>query len=135
MSPVSADIAVPGEFCWLDLAANDATLAKRFYANAFGWSFHERSANGGSFTLCQVGEHVIASLYPLRKAQLAQGVPSHWTPYVRVDDVDDTARRAAELAGRVVVAPFDVQGMARIALIEDAVGALVGLWQALPVAA
>jgi predicted enzyme related to lactoylglutathione lyase len=28
-----------------------------------------------------------------------------------------------------VVAPFDVPGTARIALIQDAVGALVGLWQ------
>ncbi len=132
---MNASAAAPGEFCWLDLAASDAALAKRFYANAFGWSFHERSANGGSFTLCQVGEHVIASLYPMRRAQLAHGAPSHWTPYVRVDDVDDTARRTAEFAGRVVVAPFDVQGMARIALIEDAVGALVGLWQPLRAAA
>jgi predicted enzyme related to lactoylglutathione lyase len=27
------------------------------------------------------------------------------------------------------VAPFDVPGTARIALIQDAVGALVGLWE------
>lgn len=129
---MSGALAPPGEFCWLDLAASDLAAAKRFYANAFGWSFHERSVNGGRFTLCQVGRHAIASLYPLRRVQLAQGVPSHWTPYVRVDSVDESARRAVAHSGRVLVAPFDVQGMARIALIEDAVGALVGLWQALP---
>jgi predicted enzyme related to lactoylglutathione lyase len=40
-----------------------------------------------------------------------------------------TARGVAAWGGRLVVAPFDVPGTARIALIEDAVGALVGLWQ------
>ena len=31
--------------------------------------------------------------------------------------------------GRILVAPFDVEAMARIALAEDAVGALIGLWE------
>ncbi|MGY4828176.1 VOC family protein [Sphaerotilaceae bacterium SBD11-9] len=122
----------PGEFCWLDLAASDSALARRFYAQAFGWTFHDRPANGGRFTLCRAGVRDVASLYPLRQAQRELGVPSHWTPYLRVDSADASARQVADAGGRVVVAPFDVQGTARIALVEDAVGALLGLWQALP---
>ncbi|HET7795528.1 MAG TPA: VOC family protein [Rhizobacter sp.] len=122
----------PAEFCWLDLAASDAALARRFYAQAFGWTFHDRHANGGRFTLCRAGERDVASLYPLRQAQLELGVPSHWTPYLGVGSADISARQVVEAGGRVVVAPFDVRGTARIALVEDAVGALLGLWQALP---
>ena len=126
-------MAAPGAFCWLDLAARDAGLARRFYARAFGWRFEEQQANGGVFTRCRLGgRHGIdvGSLYQLQRADVARGVPSHWTPYLRVASADASARRVAELGGRVVVAPFDVQGVARIALVEDAVGALVGLWQA-----
>jgi predicted enzyme related to lactoylglutathione lyase len=54
---------------------------------------------------------------------------SHWTPYVRVNDIEHAARRAAQIGGEVVVEPFLVSGVARIALILDAVGAVVGLWE------
>ena len=68
-------------------------------------------------------------MYQLKGAHLDQGVPSHWTPYIRVDDVDDVVRRAASMGGRVIVQPFVVSGIARIALILDSVGAHVGLWE------
>lgn len=128
---VSRDPARLGAFCWLDLAATDAERAKPFYAQAFGWTFSEQQANGGSFTRCLAGGQDVASLYQLNKAQVERGVPSHWTPYLRVASVEATVRVIAALEGRLVVAPFDVQGTARIALIEDAVGALIGLWQPL----
>ena len=116
-------------FCWLDLAASDAGRARRFYAQAFGWQFDTQQANGGVYTRCRVGSSAVASLYQLQRAQVEQGVPSHWTPYLRVAAIDDCVQRIARLGGRLLVAPFDVPAVARIALIEDAVGALVGLWQ------
>lgn len=125
------EAAAPGTFCWLDLAASDADSAMAFYAQAFGWRFETQRANGGHFTRCRAGGRDVGSLYPLKRAQLEHGVPSHWTPYIRVAKVDALASRVAALGGRVLVAPFDVQGTARIALIEDAVGAVVGLWQPL----
>ena len=119
----------PGAFCWLDLAASDAGLAMAFYSQVFGWTFEDQPANGGRLTRCHASGHEVGSLYELKRAQLERGVPSHWTPYIRVESVDTVARRVADFGGRLVVAPFDVQDTARIALIEDAVGALVGLWQ------
>jgi predicted enzyme related to lactoylglutathione lyase len=41
----------------------------------------------------------------------------------------DAASRAALLGGTVIVDPFVVSGVARIALILDSVGAVVGLWE------
>jgi uncharacterized protein len=125
------EVTTPGAFCWLDLAASNADVAMAFYSQVFGWRFEPQRANGGRFTRCRVGERDVGSLYPLKRAQLERGVPSHWTPYVRVEDVDALAPRIAPLGGRVLVAPFEVERTARIALIEDAVGAVVGLWQPL----
>jgi hypothetical protein len=118
-----------GRFCWVDLAATDACSAKTFYENLFGWTSHEQLANGGSFTRLRLSDQDIGSIYQLRDVLLEHGIPSHWTPYVRVTNVNDTMRRAVSLGGTVVANPFVVSGIARIALILDSVGALIGLWE------
>jgi len=123
--------AVAGEFCWVDLAATDAGSAKAFYGQLFGWTSSERTVNGGSFTRLQLPGRDIGSLYQLQQDHITDGVPSHWTPYIRVDDLDDTVRRVPLHGGKVLVRPFAVAAFARIALILDSVGAHVGLWEPL----
>ena len=120
---------LPGDFCWLDLAATNEDHARQFYADAFDWTFAEQRANGGRYTHCLAGGRAIGSLYRLRRSDVERGVPSHWTPYVCVESVDASARRVVSCGGRILVAPFVVEAMARIALAEDAVGALIGLWE------
>jgi hypothetical protein len=126
---VAFDPPPSGTFCWLDLAASDAMLARRFYAQAFGWTFRDEAALGGHFTRCHAGDHEIGSLYQMYRAQVERGVPSHWTPYIRVHDVEAGGQRVAAAGGSLGIAPFDVPGIARIALAQDAVGALIGLWR------
>ena len=109
--------AMVGRFCWVDLAATDAARATDFYAQVFGWAPCEQLANGGSFTRMRLSGQDVGSIYQLKRAHRDQGVPSHWTPYIRVDDVDHVARRVV------------VSGIAQIALILDSVGAQVGLWE------
>lgn len=118
-----------GRFCWVDLAATDADTAKSFYEDLFGWTAHEQPANGGSFTRLRLSDRDVGSIYQLRDALLEHGIPSHWTPYVRVNDVNETVQRATSLGGTVIAKPFVVSGVARIALILDSVGALIGLWE------
>ncbi len=125
------DEALAGRFCWVDLAATDAGDAKRFYERLFGWTSHEQMENGGFFTRLKLGNRDVGSLYQLRHAQIEYGVPSHWTPYIRVDDVEAAVRRAERCGGQVLVKPFAISSTARIALILDAVGAPIGLWQPL----
>ena len=120
-----------GRFCWVDLAATDAASASQFYGRLFGWTPLEQHANGGVFTRLRSGGQDVGSLYQLQRQAIERGASSHWTPYVRVDDVDDAARRASEIGGMVLVQPFTVEGVARIAIIADPVGAQLGLWGAL----
>ena len=120
-----------GGFRWVDLAARDAAAARSFYSDVFGWSAHDQAANGGVFIRLRAGDTDVGSLYQLRATQIDAGTPSHWTPYVEVDDIDAAAQRVVAAGGRVAVRPFDVEGMARIALVIDTVGAVLGLWQPL----
>lgn len=120
-----------GRFCWVDLAATDASSAKAFYRKLFGWTSHEQPANGGSFTRLRLSDEDVGSIYQLRDTLPKNGIPSHWTPYVRVDNVKDTIRQTTLLGGTVIVQPFVVSGIARIALILDSVGAVIGLWESI----
>jgi predicted enzyme related to lactoylglutathione lyase len=117
-----------GTFCWVDLAATDADAAKAFYSRMFGWTACEQRANGGVFTRLRLAGRDLGSLYQLSRAQ-RDSMPSHWTAYVRVDDLDYAAERATACGGQILVRPFAVADVARIALIRDSVGAPVGLWE------
>jgi predicted enzyme related to lactoylglutathione lyase len=116
-------------FCWVDLATTDQGAARSFYRQLFGWTVQDRHADEGQFGTFAQREAPIASLYQLTRKQIEHGVPSHWTPYVSVPDVDATASKASGLGGQVIVPPQDVAGFARVSLISDPSGALIGLWQ------
>jgi uncharacterized protein len=120
-----------GCFCWVDLAASNARQAQDFYGRLFGWTAREDKANGGVFTRLALDGREVGSVYQLQRAHLERGVPSHWTPYVRVHDIDAATRRTATLGGEVMIPPVVVADMARIAIIVDSVGAHLGLWQPL----
>jgi hypothetical protein len=71
----------------------------------------------------------VAATYSLNKEQKEQGVPPHWMLYIATDNIDETARRAAELGATVVAQPFDVMDAGRMAVIRDPQGAMFSLWQ------
>lgn len=116
-------------FYWVDLAARDADAAKSFYGILFGWRARDQSVNDGHFTRFVLGDEDVASLYQLNRHHLADGVPSHWTPYVAVNELEETALLAASLGATILVKPFDVGRIARVCLLQDPGGALFGLWQ------
>lgn len=118
-----------GNFCWMDLAATDADSAQAFYGRLFGWMPREHLANGGRFTRLTLGGRDVGSMYQLSRMLLDKGVPSHWTPYIKVEDVDAAAQHAAALGGKVLINPFTLADVARVALVLDPVGAHFGLWQ------
>jgi predicted enzyme related to lactoylglutathione lyase len=126
--------AAAGEFCWVDLATTDAAVSRQFYRDLFGWSAHEQAANGGHFTCLRLGGRDVGSLYQISDRLRANGVHSHWLPYVRVANLEEAIERTMAYGGQAIVRPFTVDGIARIALILDAVGAQVGLWECLATA-
>jgi predicted enzyme related to lactoylglutathione lyase len=119
-----------GRVCWIDLATSDPAAATTFYGGLFGWRARvQRIGHDGRFSTFAKDGPPFASLYRLTSSQVAHGVPSLWMPYVSVPDVDEAASRAVHLSGEVMVAPQIVEGFARVAVIADPTGALIGLWQ------
>lgn len=130
---------VPGTFVWQDLASDDVDRAAAFYAAMFGWQCRTAQANGGVFHRLSLEGRDIASLYRIGEAARMRGMRPHWTSYISVPSVDEAAARAEANGGAVLVQPLDIGApgalrLARIALIGDPDGAVLGLWESSPLA-
>lgn len=120
----------PGRFCWVDLGTTDTADAKRFYAGLFGWSFEDRPIGNGQFyTMLFSGGKSVAALYQQDAQQQAMGIPPTWLSYISVESADRAAERTRTLGGTVLMDPFDVLDVGRMAMIQDPTGAVVALWE------
>jgi predicted enzyme related to lactoylglutathione lyase len=119
----------PGSFCWAELATTDDASAKKFYTTLFGWGFEDSPAGPDMiYTTLKKGDKRAGALYKLGPDQ--KGVPPHWNTYVSVASTDQTAGKAKELGGKVLMEPFDVMDFGRMAIVEDRQGAIISLWEA-----
>ena len=133
----------PGSLNFNGLNTRDAESAKPFYGSLFGWEtlgldggaemwrlpgygdFLEQREPGLRARMAESGapegfEDVVTAIDPL--ADEEPDVPPHWSVTFAVDDADATAARAAELGGKVTVAPFDAPWV-RMTVITDPQGA------------
>jgi hypothetical protein len=119
-----------GTFSWVDCASTDAASGKKFYADLMAWGTEDIPMGDGLFYTmfkCQ-GEHV-AAISPMQPEMQQQGIPSFWTSYISVNDVDAVTKNAKDLGATVMSEPFDVFDSGRMSLINDPTGASVALWQ------
>jgi predicted enzyme related to lactoylglutathione lyase len=119
-----------GQFCWLDLGTTDRKAAVAFYSQLFGWSSVDAPMDKGVYTMFKFRDHDTGAVYEMDKEMLSQGIPPHWMLYVSVDNVDDAASRVPGIGGKVLMGPFDVFTVGRMAIAQDPQGATFAMWQA-----
>jgi predicted enzyme related to lactoylglutathione lyase len=109
-----------GHFVWHDLMTSDVDKAKDFYSQLLGWTSREMDSPWGSATVFSAGGTDVGDVTPLA-AELE--LPSHWTCYIGVADLDAAVAKAKELGGEVAVEPFDLPPWGRMAVVKDPGGA------------
>lgn len=109
---------------WVELAARDGDAARDFYRALLGWQLTESANSPFRYLEYSVGGARYGGILPMTKEW--GDMPSHWSVYVPVPDVDACCARAVELGGAVCVPAFDAPGVGRIARIDDPTG--VGLY-------
>lgn len=120
-----------GSFCWIELGTTDQAAAKKFYGALFGWTPNDLPMGPGEFyTMFKLEGRDAAAGYALRADQRAQGVPTHWMPYIAVENADRATDTAKQLGGNVILAAFDVMDAGRMAVLQDPTGAVFCVWQA-----
>jgi uncharacterized protein len=115
-----------GVFVWDELVTIDVEAAKRFYGEVFGWKARDADMGEMTYTIFQKGDVDVAGGMARPEGMDA---PPHWLPYIYVDDVDKTAARAKQLGGAVFMEGKDVPTVGRIAVLQDPVGAVFGLFK------
>lgn len=119
----------PGTFCWVELGTTDPNVVKPFYAGLFGWTAVDMPMGPETYTLMRIEDRDVAGGYKIDPERMP-GVPPHWMLYVAVADADQAAAKASELGATMLMAPFDVPGVGRMAVIKDPTGAVISLFQA-----
>ena len=118
----------PGSFCWPELATTDNGAAKKFYTSLFGWSAEDSPAGPDMiYTMLKKKGKAVGALYKLGPQQ--KGAPPHWNIYVAVASADAAAKKAKDLGGKVLMEPFDVMDVGRMAIIQDQQGATFCVWE------
>ncbi len=123
----SYDHGVPS---WVDLASTDLEAAKAFYGGLFDWVFEDYEPDpDAGYLLATRDGHRVAGLMQMPPDMAAGGMPSIWTTYIAVDDIDATAGKVEGAGGQVMQPPRRVSAAGSMAMIVDPTGAVVGLWQ------
>ena len=119
-----------GTFSWADTSSMDGAAAKQFYAELMGWDIEETPMGDGEFySMFKKDGSYTAALSQINEEQAASGMPSMWTSYVTVDDIDSLTSKVTELGGTVVMEPFDVLESGRMMVLIGPTGEGLALWQ------
>lgn len=116
----------PGTPSWFELHTKGYDTALDFYREVLGW---ETTVAGDSpefrYTMAGPKDEEYAGVMDA-SAWLPEGVPSHWSVYIDVADVDATAAKAQELGGSVEDPAQDTP-YGRLATLADPTGARIKL--------
>ncbi|WP_173096185.1 VOC family protein [Actinomadura verrucosospora] len=111
-----------GAMCWAELACRDVDKARRFYGTVFGWQTTERRYYV-PYTNLKLGEWSFGGMVDIEDLRRnGYEADPHWIPYFWVEDCDATAARAAELGGRALLPPTDIEP-GRYSVLADPAGA------------
>ena len=116
-----------GQPCWIDIATPDAekrTALVTFLTELFGWTFVVGGPEMAYYSMAHANGRPVGAI-----SEMA-GVPSNWTTYLATADINKSAASFSQNGGAVLREPMQVMDLGQMAVVKDAVGAVVGLWQA-----
>ena len=117
--------AEAGEFVWHDLVTDQPAVCRAFYESVFGWTFEPGQGVDPDYTLIKAGDRPIGGMVTRRGGQTGSG--GQWMSYVMVRDVDQAAAAFAKSGGQIIRGPLDARKGLRVAAVQDAQGAILGL--------
>ena len=114
----------PGGWLWHELWARSADGAADFYKETVGYSVKPTGRARG-----KIEQHLVAGGFP--RAGIIQysadGLPSAWLHYIRVDDLHQTIERVKKAGGTILISPSREFRRGRAAVIVDPLGAPLGI--------
>jgi predicted enzyme related to lactoylglutathione lyase len=116
---------VPNPFVHLELNSTDVDKSKAFYGKLFEWTLEDMRIGDLDYTMIEVGKGTGGGMMK----QLIPGASSAWLPYVDVQDIKASTKKAQSLGAKVMKDVSEVANMGWLSIIVDPTGAMLGLWQ------
>ena len=113
----------PNSVLWVELATRDIPRAESFYRDVLGWSTEGFPGMPTQYRVLSAAGCGSGFGGMIEMNEQWAGIPSSWSIYLHVLDVDATLEKALALGGKQVVPAFDAPGVGRIARIDDPSGA------------
>jgi len=110
-------------FVHIELQTQDVDKSKKFYASMFDWKLEEMP--GMDYTIINVGEGTGGGM--MKKP--VPGIPDNWLPYIMVDDVAASTKKAQALGATIAKDVTEIPDFGWFSVILDPTGAAFGLWQ------
>lgn len=112
-----------GSFIWYELITGDPDGAKSFYDSVVGWTMAgEAQFPNGYRMIARYDGKNAGGVLPLNDEMRAHGARPMWLGYISVADTDAAASAMVADGGHMLMAPFDIPGVGRVALIADTTG-------------
>jgi predicted enzyme related to lactoylglutathione lyase len=115
-------IGEPGTLAWNELITREASTVGKFYAAVFNYEVEAVVSADFDYLTLHLNGDPVAGIHGVGRA-VSRNSGAHWMTYFAVEDVDTTARQAAEMGGHVVRAPRD-SAYGRLATVADPEGAV-----------
>ena len=116
---------LPGKFVWFEHVSNDSAKARAFYGELCGWTVEAMPMGEQTYHTIKNGKDRAIGGY--RTAE--PGMPSHWSSYLSVPDVDKSFAAAKAAGATGLMDPMDFGPVGRGCAISDPTGAAVCLWK------
>lgn len=104
---------VANPFVYIELQTQALGKSKKFYAGMFDWKLEE--IQGMDYTIITAGKGTGGVM--MKKPDL--GIPDNWLPYIMVDDVAASTKKAQTLGATVCKDVTEVPNMGWFSVITD----------------
>jgi uncharacterized protein len=119
----------PGVPCWVETWHDDPEPAIRFYSGVLGWEAEntQPADANGTFHVCRLRGRDAAAI----GSPIPEGAPPTplWTTFILVESAEETAGKAKDAGGNVILEPFESLEGGRLAIIADPAGATFAAWE------
>jgi predicted enzyme related to lactoylglutathione lyase len=116
---------MPNAFVHVELNSTNLAKSKAFYKKLFKWKLSDTKMATGPYVMIDVGRGTGGGMLK----QMMPKTPSMWMPYMQVDDIEQSTRKAEKLGATVCKDVTEIPGMGSLSILEDPTGAVFGLWK------
>lgn len=133
-APTLQEKAEPrGDFIWYELLTTDIAGAKSFYDSVVGWNIQDRSDFPNDYRMIGRSDGKFAGgAMQITDEMQQHGARPTWLGYILVPNVDAQAAAIERDGGKVMMPPFDIPGVGRVAMVTDPSGAPFYIMKPLP---